>query len=112
LPERIADPRTARPRLCQVAVALLALWLLVSGLHDVALVLAFLPTIALFGMLLSGRTPGEALLTRLREARRPRRRNTAEPFPGAVRDESRTPRGTLLARKLAGRAPPRPASVV
>jgi len=94
-----------RPRLLAALIALV--WLLASGLHDVGLVLVFFPAAALFIALLLGRAPGEALLTRLRERRAiPRRR--ARVLQGQRRPTKarRISGGTLLARRLAGRAPP------
>jgi hypothetical protein len=96
-------------RLRRYAVILAALWLLSSGVHDIGLVLVFLPAAVLFAALVSGHAPGEALVTRLREMRHPPRRRVRLPTGGARRGKEarRTSGGTLLARRLAGRAPPR-----
>jgi hypothetical protein len=98
--------RTSHPRLLGAIVA--ALWLGTQLIeHDLGLLLLFLPVAALFAALLMGRTPGEALLTRLREARTPKRpRRHLSPSTARREDRRHISGGTLLARRLAGRAPP------
>lgn len=100
---RIIDPA----RLRGYAVIAATSWLLVGGMHDLDVVLIFLPAAALFGALLLGKRPGETLITRLREARRPRRvLRRAFQSTGRPAERRRVAGGTLLARRLAGRAPP------
>jgi hypothetical protein len=85
------------------------LWLSAQFIeHDLGLVLVFLPVALLFFVLLLGRRPGEALLTRLRERwHRPQRRVGPLVRAGNPSERRRVSGGTLLARRLAGRAPPR-----
>jgi hypothetical protein len=98
--------RTTQARLCG-AIAI-ALWIAAPLLeHDLGLALVFLPVAALFAVLLLGRAPGEALITRLRERRAPRSRARARHRTNRPTERRRVSGGTLLARRLAGRAPPR-----
>ena len=86
----------------------IALWIAAPLIgQDLGVALVFLPVAALFAVLLLGRAPGEALLTRLRERSAPRRRTAARPRPGCPTQRRRIAGGTLLAHRLAGRAPPR-----
>jgi hypothetical protein len=68
-----------------------------------------LPAFALLALLLLGRYPGEKLIITLAARVRRRRRSAARLAPRrAPLDSTPTPRGgDLLARALAGRAPPR-----
>jgi hypothetical protein len=100
--------RNTQPRLYGAIIA--ALWLAAVLLgHDLGLALVFAPVALLFVPLLLGREPGEALLTRLREARRTPRRRTRGQRGARPTERRRITGGTLLARRLAGRAPPRSA---
>ncbi len=97
---------TARGRAVAAVVVVACLWC--AGVRDLQLALLYLgPVLLLATALAANRYPGERLLLRIR--RRPRRR------PAARAGDASTPRapttvvargGLLLARALAGRAPP------
>jgi len=101
--------RAARPLL--LATLLLAAW---SASHGVAaeldtVWLSLVPVFLLVGALVCGRYVGEDTIARLAAARRPARRRLTGPAPRVRRRLVAHHRsgGLLLARRLAGRAPPR-----
>ncbi|HEY6759037.1 MAG TPA: hypothetical protein VI318_06080 [Baekduia sp.] len=101
--------RAARPLL--LAALLLTAWLLChAAFAELDVVwLSLVPVFALVLPLVAGRYLGERTLARLGASRRPVRRRTAGP-PLAVRRRLAAHHGhggLLLARRLAGRAPPR-----
>jgi hypothetical protein len=102
--------RAARPTL--LATLLLAAWLVSHGVAaelDVVW-LSLLPAFLLVLALVAGRYVGEETIARLAAARRPApaRRAAAAALPSRRRLPARHRSGGLvLARRLAGRAPPR-----
>lgn len=94
------------PALAFAVVALgIVLGVAPSGVLEI--VLLFLPTAALLVALLLGHHPGADLIDRLRGARPRRRRAPAAALlPREPAERPFASGGTLLARCLAGRAPP------
>ena len=102
----IPPMRGLNPRLCRTTAlgAVVALTLALALGTGVALLLA--PAVALFCLLMLGLRPGEQMIERLREHRRPRghRAPRAVPAPPRARIVPRT--SWLAASPLAMRPPP------
>jgi hypothetical protein len=101
-----AEHRKPMNRALIGAVVVLALVLL-AHLPDGAVSLAYLsPAMFVFLLLCLGRYPGERMLAALSRSPRRSRRSKARAAPPRVPLDMRPRVGRLLARSLAGRAPP------